>query len=40
MNGSMICMGRELGIPCPYNEVVYDLIKALEEKNSGMFRYV
>ncbi|MFR7388316.1 MAG: hypothetical protein ACLUTU_04945 [Blautia faecis] len=25
-------MGRELGIPTPYNEYTYHMIKALEEK--------
>lgn len=38
-SGALIRMGRELSIPCPYNEVVYDLIKALEEKNGGKFDY-
>ncbi|NLZ77689.1 MAG: ketopantoate reductase family protein [Spirochaetales bacterium] len=38
-SGALIRIGKELGIPCPYNEVVYDLIKALEEKNRGKFDY-
>jgi len=38
-SGALIRMGREMNIPCPYNEAVYDLIKALEEKNSGKFDY-
>lgn len=38
-SGSLIRIGKEMGIPCPYNEVIYDLIKALEEKNSGKFNY-
>ena len=32
-------MGRELGIPTPYNEYTYHMIKALEEKNDGLFDY-
>lgn len=37
--GSMMKMGRELGIPTPYNEFTYNMIKALEEKNDGKFDY-
>lgn len=32
-------MGRELGIPTPYNEYTYHMIKALEEKNDSLFDY-
>ena len=32
-SGALIRMGRELGIPTPYNEFAYHMIKALEEKN-------
>ena len=32
-------MGKELGIPTPYNEYTYHMIKALEEKNDGLFDY-
>ena len=32
-------MGQELGIPTPYNEYTYHMIKALEEKNDGKFDY-
>ena len=28
-------MGKELGIPTPYNEYTYHMIKALEEKNDA-----
>ena len=35
----MIRMGKELGIPTPYNEYTYHMIKALEEKNDGLFDY-
>ena len=35
----MIRMGKELGIPTPYNEYTYHIIKALEEKNDGKFDY-
>ena len=31
--------GKELGIPTPYNEYTYHMIKALEEKNDGLFDY-
>ena len=31
--------GKELGIATPYNECIYHLIKALEEKNDGLFDY-
>lgn len=36
-SGAMIRMGQELGIPTPYNEYTYHAIKALEEKNDGLF---
>ena len=38
-SGAVIRMGRELNIPTPYNEFVYHMIKALEEKNDGLFDY-
>lgn len=38
-SGVLIRMGRELGIPTPYNEFTYHMIKALEEKNDGKFDY-
>lgn len=38
-SGTLIRMGRELGIPTPYNEYTYHVIKALEEKNDGLFEY-
>ena len=38
-SGSLIRMGKELGIPTPYNEFTYHMIKALEEKNDGRFDY-
>ena len=28
-----------LGIPTPYNEYTYHMIKAMEEKNDGLFDY-
>lgn len=34
-SGALICMGKELGIPTPYNEYTYHIIKALEEKMTG-----
>lgn len=38
-SGAMMRMGRELGIPTPYNEYTFHMIKALEEKNDGIFDY-
>ena len=38
-SGTLIRMGKELGIPTPYNEYTYHMIKALEEKNDGLFDY-
>lgn len=38
-SGTLIRMGKELGIPTPYNEYTYHIIKALEEKNDGKFDY-
>lgn len=37
--GTVVRMGRELGIETPYNEFTYHMIKALEEKNDGKFDY-
>ncbi|MGN0975356.1 MAG: ketopantoate reductase family protein [Gemmiger sp.] len=37
--GAMVEMGRELGIPTPYSEFTWNIIKALEEKNDGKFDY-
>ena len=34
-SGALVRMGRELGIPTPYNEYTYHMIKALEEKMMG-----
>lgn len=36
-SGTLMKLGRELGVPTPYNEVIYYMIKALEEKNDGKF---
>ena len=33
--GALIRMGKELGIPTPYNEFAYHMIKALEEKTTA-----
>lgn len=35
--GTMIRMGKEVGVPTPYNELLYHAIKVLEEKNAGAF---
>ena len=37
--GDMVRMGEELGIAVPLCEYTYHLIKALEEKNDGVFDY-
>ena len=38
-SGTLMKMGQELGIPTPYNEYTYHIIKAIEEKNDGRFDY-
>ena len=38
-SGALVRMGKELGVPTPYNEYTYHMIKALEEKNDGFFDY-
>jgi 2-dehydropantoate 2-reductase len=38
-SGKVVKMGRELNVPTPCNEFVYNIIKALEEKNDGKFDY-
>lgn len=38
-SGALVRMGKELGIPTPYNEYTYHMIKALDEKNDGLFDY-
>lgn len=38
-SGAIMRMGKELGIPTPYNEYTFHMIKALEEKNDGLFDY-
>ena len=30
-SGALMRMGKELGIPTPYNEYTYHMIKAIEE---------
>ena len=37
--GTIIRMGRELGVPTPYNEMFYHGIKVLEQKNEGCLLY-
>lgn len=36
-SGTLVRMGKELGVPTPYNDFAYHAIKTLEEKNSGKF---
>lgn len=38
-SGAIVRMGKELGIPTPYNEMTYHIIKGLEEKADGLFDY-
>ncbi|MCR5558479.1 MAG: ketopantoate reductase family protein [Butyrivibrio sp.] len=38
-SGALVRMGKELGISTPYNEFTFHMIKALEEKNDGVFDY-
>ena len=38
-SGALMRMGKELGIHTPYNEYTYNMIKAMEEKNDGLFDY-
>lgn len=38
-SGTIIRMGRELGVPTPINEIFYHAIKTLEDKNLGEFDY-
>lgn len=38
-SGALVRKGKELGIPTPYNEYTYHMIKAMEEKNDGKFDY-
>lgn len=38
-SGAIIRMGKELGIHTPYNEFAFHMLKALEEKNDGLFDY-
>ena len=35
-SGAIIKMGKELKIPTPYNEFVYHIIKAMEDKKEGL----
>jgi len=35
--GEIIKLGKELGVETPYNQVLYDMIKILEEKNEYCF---
>ncbi|MGM9936757.1 MAG: ketopantoate reductase family protein [Candidatus Ornithomonoglobus sp.] len=37
--GTVVKLGKKLGIPTPYNEFAYNAIKAIEERNDGKFDY-
>jgi len=36
INGAVVELGRKLGIPTPYNEVLYYLVKSLEGVCGGV----
>lgn len=36
-SGALVRMGKELGVPTPFNDFALHAIKALEEKNAGLF---
>lgn len=38
-SGALTKMGAELGVPTPFNDMCFHLIKALEQKNDGLFDY-
>lgn len=38
-SGAMVRMGKECNVPTPFNEFVFYVIKALEEKNDGKFQF-
>lgn len=38
-SGTLIREGIKLGVPTPFNQVIYDLIKTIEEKQAGKFDY-
>ena len=38
-SGTVIRLGKQYGVPTPYNEFAYHAIRALEEKNDGKFDY-
>ena len=35
--GAVVRMGRELGVPTPYNELFWHMIKVIEQRNDGEF---
>lgn len=37
-SGTIMRLGKKFGIPTPYNEMFYHMIKVLEEKNDGLFK--
>lgn len=37
-SGALVKMGKELGIPTPFNEFAFHAIKCLEEKNDGLIQ--
>ena len=39
LSGVVIKLGKKHGMATPYNEMMYHLIKAIEEKNDGKFDY-
>ena len=39
LSGTVVRLGHELGIPVPYNEFAYHIVKALEERNESKFNF-
>lgn len=38
-SGTMLRLGKELGVPTPINALFYHMIKTIEDKNDGTFTY-
>jgi 2-dehydropantoate 2-reductase len=37
-SGTLVRLGKELGIETPFNEFAYHIIRCLEEKNAGKLK--
>ena len=38
-SGTVLRLGKELGVPTPINALFYHMIKTIEDKNDGTFTY-